>query len=171
MGKSIKETGKQCSTPVAVKIKPIPVNAFLWRIRSRLWSLCNFWLDAFKCSVLKNISNKNQRVHQSLYSTQWRETYILRVSLRPTLLGPPWEAEILGSLQICFPFLLYSYGAVTLFFTLRDVQIPMQNRHVKQTRQNSVQQAKIKMLEHGNECKSFYMQNNLFNWLNKIWYN
>lgn len=34
----------------------------------------NFWSDAFKCSVLKNISNKNQTVHQRLRSTQWRET-------------------------------------------------------------------------------------------------
>lgn len=67
-------TGEECSPLVTIKIKPVAVNEFFWWICSRLWSLCNFWLGAFKCSVLKNISNKNQIVHQSLYSTQWRGT-------------------------------------------------------------------------------------------------
>lgn len=98
--------------------------------------------------------------------------FLLRVSLKPTLFGLPWEAEIWGSLLICFPFLLYDKVAPLLWFSLKGLfqllcKTEMENRQDRLLFSRQKPKCQNMVIN----VRNFISKIICFNWLNKIWYN
>lgn len=97
--------------------------------------------------------------------------FLLRVSLRPALFGPPWEAEIWAALLIDFFRSCFMIRRLLLWFSLKVLlkspcETEMENR-----------QDRLLMHRQKPRCQNMvinvhdFISKIIANWLNKIWHN